>query len=122
MSLTSDSWHRRTRRSGVLQLLASGLTAALLSSASCGETATYREIAAAFPNSQLTKAEIDFAEMQGKCLVGLKDVNFRKQDTFDPVAEWTNYRSLSLLEQFPPCTVLIMMETARKDLLAREDP
>ena len=40
--------------------------------------------------------------MQGECLVGLKELNFQKREDFDPVAEWTNYRAFSLLEQFPP--------------------
>ena len=58
--------------------------------------------------------------MQGECLVGLKEINFREKRDFDAVAEWTNYRSLSLLEQFPPCTVLVMMETARRNLLQKK--
>ena len=77
----------------------------------------YDRIAKLYPESALSSGETEFAEMQGKCLVGLKEINFRKKQEFDPVAEWTNYRSLSLLEQFPPCTVLIMMETARQDLI-----
>lgn len=80
----------------------------------------YPKIAAAYPDARLSPAEVTYAQMQGKCLVGLKDINFRKKQEFDPVAEWTNYRSLSLLEQFPPCTVLIMMETARKDLMEEQ--
>jgi hypothetical protein len=39
---------------------------------------------------------------------------------FDPVSEWTSFRSLSLLEQFPPCTVLIILEVAREGLLELE--
>ena len=77
----------------------------------------YDAIAKQFPGTRLSQGETKFAEMQGKCLVGLKEINFRKKQEFDPVAEWTNYRSLSLLEQFPPCTVLIMMEIAREDLI-----
>jgi hypothetical protein len=54
-------------------------------------------------------------------LVALKELNFKKKDGFDPVAEWTSYRSISLLEQFPPCEVLIMMEVARKSLVEKKD-
>ena len=82
---------------------------------------SYEDIAKRYSDSQLGSADIEAAKMQGECLVGLKSLNFRKRDDFDPVAEWTNYRSLSLLEQFPPCTVLIMMEVARAELL-EEDP
>ena len=53
-------------------------------------------------------------------MIGLKNLNFRKKKDFDPVAEWTNYRSISLLEQFPPCEVLIMIEVAYKELKSQE--
>jgi hypothetical protein len=78
---------------------------------------TYVEIASRYKAEQLSVAEVQQAKMQGECLVGLKQLNFRSSEEFDPVAEWTNYRSLSLLEQFPPCTLLVMMEVARKELL-----
>jgi len=80
----------------------------------------YEEIAKRYSGSQLSSAGVEEAKMQGECLVGLKNLNFRKRDDFDPVAEWTNYRSLSLLEQFPPCTVLIMMEVARTELIEED--
>ncbi len=81
------------------------------------ESFSYDDIANRFADSRLSSATVDDAKMQGECLVGLKNLNFRKREDFDPVAEWTNYRSLSLLEQFPPCTVLIMMEVARAELM-----
>lgn len=56
--------------------------------------------------------------MQGECSAGLKELNSRKANEFDPVAEWTDYRSISLLRQFPPCEVLVMMEVARTQLKA----
>ena len=59
--------------------------------------------------------------MHGECLVGLKQLIFVKRSDFDPVAEWINYRTISLLEQFPPCTVLIMMEVAREELLEEDN-
>jgi hypothetical protein len=81
---------------------------------------SYKDIAKRYSGSQLSFATVEEAKMQGECLVGLKNLNFRKRDEFDPVAEWTNYRSLSLLEQFPPCNVLIMMEVARAELVEEE--
>ncbi|MEO0423372.1 MAG: hypothetical protein AAF184_13610 [Pseudomonadota bacterium] len=79
---------------------------------------TSAAIAKRHPQSATTPARIADARMQGECLVGLKELNFRKANEFDPVAEWTNYRSLSLLSQFPPCEVLVMMEVARTQLKA----
>ncbi len=81
---------------------------------------TYKEIAKNNQTVALSKKTVDTFKMHGKCLVGLKELNFKKKDKFDPVAEWTSYRSLSLLEQFPPCEVLIMMEVARKELLKKQ--
>lgn len=94
------------------------LVSALWFSAAVGQQSfSYDDIAKRYSDSRLTSAEVDDAKMQGECLVGLKNLNFRKREDFDPVAEWTNYRSLSLLEQFPPCIVLIMMEVARSELI-----
>jgi hypothetical protein len=73
---------------------------------------TYDEIASRYQNVKLTDDEVLRARMHGECLVGLKNLNFVKRREFDPVGEWTNYRSLSLLEQFPPCMVLVMIEVA----------
>jgi hypothetical protein len=56
------------------------------------------------------------AKMEGECLVGLKELNFKEKDEFDPVAEWTSYRTSPLLEQFSPCQVLIIMEVAQQQL------
>jgi len=82
---------------------------------------SYKDIAERYRASRLSTALVDDAKMQGECLVGLKKLNFRKREDFDPVAEWTNYRSLSLLDQYPPCAVLIMMEVARTELI-KESP
>ncbi len=76
----------------------------------------YEAIAKRFQAHALGKKELAWAQMQGECLVGLKEINFRKKTTFDPIAEWTNLRSWSLLEQFPPCEVLVMIEIAKKAL------
>ena len=88
-----------------------------LFSVALAEEFSYEAIAKRFSSTQLDATSVEAAKMQGECLVGLKRLNFRKRNEFDPVAEWTNYRSLSLLEQFPPCSVLIMMEVARKQVV-----
>lgn len=81
---------------------------------------SYPDIAKRFGNSALTEQQVMKLKMEGECLVGLKELNFKKQREFDPVAEWTNYRSISLLEQFSPCQVLVIMETAQKKLRASQ--
>jgi hypothetical protein len=43
-------------------------------------------------------------------------LNFKKKNKFDAIAEWTNYRTISLLEQFSPCDVLVIMEVAKNKL------
>ena len=84
------------------------------------EEFSYEAIAGRFVNSRLNDESVREAKMHGECLVGLKQLIFVKRDDFDPVAEWINYRTISLLEQFPPCNVLIMMEVARAELMAEE--
>ena len=87
------------------------------------EEFSYDAIAKRFSDTQLSAEDVTAARMHGECLVGLKRLIFVKRDHFDPVAEWINYRTFSLLEQFPPCNVLIMMEVARDELLdAEADP
>ena len=78
---------------------------------------SYEEVAKRFSDIQLDARHVQEAKMHGECLVGLKQLIFVKRDDFDPVAEWINYRTISLLEQFPPCNVLIMMEVAREELM-----
>lgn len=77
---------------------------------------SYESIASRNNESLLSEEIVNAAKMQGECLVGLKELNFAKKEDFDPVAEWTNYRSVSLLEQYSPCEVLIMMEVAQSKL------
>lgn len=87
----------------------------------CANDLTYLEIAKKHESVALSKKQLDTYKMHGHCLVALKELNFKKKDSFDPVAEWTSYRSISLLEQFTPCEVLIMMEVARKELTKKEE-
>jgi hypothetical protein len=84
------------------------------------EEFSYAEIAKRFESTKLSESRVVAAKMHGECMVGLKRLIFVKRDDFDPVAEWVNYRALSLLEQFPPCEVLIMMQVARAELM-KED-
>jgi hypothetical protein len=81
---------------------------------------SYDDIAKRYPDSALSQQQYANATMQGECLVGLKDLNFKKKNDFDPVAEWTTFRSGALLEQLPPCQVLVIMEVAQKELRQRE--
>ncbi len=82
---------------------------------------SYEAVAKRFDETRLDAIHVQEAKMHGECLVGLKRLIFVRRDTFDPVAEWINYRTISLLEQFPPCNVLIMMEVARDKLMKGED-
>ena len=84
------------------------------------EDFSYDAIAKRFSDTQLSAEEVRSAKMHGECMVGLKRLIFVKRDHFDPVAEWVNYRTFSLLEQFPPCEVLIMMRVARDELMGDE--
>lgn len=80
---------------------------------------SYKEIAKRYSDTQLDSRSVKEAKMQGECLVGIREQNWLSRADFDPVAEWTNIRAHSLLEQFPPCTVLIMTEVARKGLIEK---
>lgn len=82
---------------------------------------SYEAIAERYSDTALSAASVKEAKMHGECLVGLKQLIFVKRDHFDPVAEWINYRTISLLEQFPPCDVLVMMEVAREELIEAEE-
>lgn len=77
---------------------------------------SYEDIAKRNSEVALSEKAITEAKMQGECLVGLKHLNFKKIDQFDPVSEWTSYRSISLLQHYSPCKVLIIMEVAQEKL------
>lgn len=108
---------RQRRRRGIVWAT---LLTAFAAGFAAAEDFSYDAIAERYADTRLDPETVRAAKMQGECLVGLKELNFQKRDDFDPVAEWTNYRSLSLLEQFPPCTVLIMIEIAREELIPDE--
>ena len=67
----------------------------------------------------LDSKTIENAKMQGECLVQIKDLTFKKKDKFDPISEWINYRSVSLLEKYSPCETLIMLEVANKQIRSK---
>ncbi|GEA10246.1 hypothetical protein [Alteromonas sp. KUL49] len=72
----------------------------------------YEAVADNYEQYALDEPLIENAKMQGECLVQLKELTFKKKNEFDPISEWVNYRSVSLLEQYSPCEVLIMLEVA----------
>ncbi len=97
------------------------LSGLLLASIVHADEFSYEAIAERFSDTELDANTVEEAKMHGECLVGLKHLIFVRRDDFDPVAEWVNYRTYSLLEQFPPCNVLIMMEVAREQLMSEQE-
>lgn len=89
---------------------------ALCSLTSVAEDYSYTNISKRYTEVELDSKALKRAKMEGECLVGLKNLNYRKKEDFDAVAEWTSYRSFSLLEQYLPCTVFIIMEVAQEKL------
>ena len=81
------------------------------------EESSNEAVAKRFGETKLDAKSVQEASMHGECLVGLERLIFVKRGDFDPVTEWINYRKIWLLEQFPPCNVLIMMEVAHEELL-----
>jgi hypothetical protein len=100
----------------VQYFIALSLSSIFLSSITFAEDFSYESISHRYADVQLDDASVKQAKMEGECLVGLKNLNFRKKENFDAVAEWSSYRSFSLLEQFSPCKVLIIMEMAQSKL------
>ena len=71
-------------------------------------------------NFKLEKSRI---AREAECLVGIKKLNFKRKDHFDPIAEWTSFRTSQLLEKYSPCETLLMLEIAREKLLeAQQTP
>lgn len=77
---------------------------------------TYAEIAKRNSQQALTKAQLDQMKIQAECLVGIKKLNFKRKDSFDPIAEWSSFRTRALLEKYSPCETLVMLEIAQKQL------
>ncbi|MFK7888126.1 MAG: hypothetical protein AB8G16_14800 [Gammaproteobacteria bacterium] len=95
--------------------------AVALAPATSAQEFSYAAIAERFNATKLDAKSVQAAKMHGECMVGLKRLIFVKREAFDPVAEWINYRTISLLEQFPPCEVLIMMQVARAELMGERE-
>tara|TARA_R110002072_G_scaffold12295_1_gene53534 strand:+ start:1862 stop:2230 length:369 start_codon:yes stop_codon:yes gene_type:complete len=110
------SWSRPAYINTSLKFLAILTFVWVFSPTARGAEYTHDAIAKRYETVALSKSEVESAKMQGECLVGLKELNFKRTEKFDAVAEWTNYRTISLLEQFAPCQVLIMMEVAQRKL------
>ena len=94
---------------------------ALYVQTSTAEEYSYASISKRYTEVELDSKAVKRAKMEGECLVGLKNLNYRKKEDFDAVAEWTSYRSFSLLEQYSPCNVLIIMEVAQAKLKNEDD-
>ena len=88
------------------------LALTLISFSSFSATSRYDMVAKEYEQIALKANVVEGAKMQGVCLVQLKELTFKKKNEFDPISEWVNYRSVSLLEQYSPCEVLIMLEVA----------
>lgn len=89
--------------------------------AATASTTMYLQVAKQYPENPLSQQEITNAAMQGECLVQIKELTFKKKNDFDPISEWINYRSVSLLEKYSPCETLIMLEVANKKLRDNTD-
>ncbi|CAA0079363.1 Uncharacterised protein [BD1-7 clade bacterium] len=90
----------------------------LLTSTAMAGDYDYQMISKRFASAALSERALEAAKMQGECLVGIKELNFRNQTQFDPIAEWSNYRTAALLEKYSPCEVLVMLEVAQVRLKA----
>ncbi|CAA0115152.1 Uncharacterised protein [BD1-7 clade bacterium] len=90
----------------------------LVTSTAMADDYNYQMISKRFTSAALSQSALEAAKMQGECLVGIKELNFRNQTQFDPVAEWSNYRTAALLEKYSPCEVLVMLEVAQVRLKA----
>ena len=98
-----------------------GLICLCAASGAHADDVSYDAIAERFGDTRLDANGVEEAKMHGECLVGLKHLIFVRREDFDPVAEWLNFRTTSLLNQFAPCDVLIMMEVAREQLMSEEE-
>ena len=94
----------------------------LISTSLAARDYSYDKISARNKNVALTKLQVDKAKMEGECMVGLKEINFKKKNEFDPVAEWSSFRTAPLLSHMSPCEVLIIMEVANKKLRESSEP
>lgn len=88
----------------------------LLAQTAFAEAYSYGNISRRYAEVEFDIKTVKRARMEGECLVGLKNLNFRKNEDTDAIIDWTNHQASALLQQFSPCTVLIMMEVANSNL------
>ena len=77
---------------------------------------SYQSIVKRNPAGKMTQTQVAQAKVQAQCLVGIKKLNFKRKDSFDPISEWTSFRTAALLERYSPCEVLIMLEVVQTEL------
>jgi hypothetical protein len=77
---------------------------------------SYQDIIKRNSGYKLDKATLARAKVQAQCLVGIKTLNFKRKNNFDPISEWTSYRTAPLLEKYSPCEVLVMLEVVQIEL------
>ena len=83
---------------------------------SINKSSAYKNVAKNHQGYGLSEDKIGVAKLQVECLVRLNDLTFKRKDNFDPISEWINYRDVSLLEQYSPCEVLIILEVQNEKI------
>ncbi len=96
----------------MLKIIVLVLLTTLFSHGSLAEEYRYKNISSRYPDVEFDRQTVKRARMEGECLLGLKKLSFNQKEEVD---EWAGFQ-LALLEQFSPCTVLIIMETAHSKI------
>ncbi len=96
----------------MLKRYAMGLSVILLSSVAQATDYNYKSISSRNADVELEVEAVKRARMEGECLVGLNQLLTDRKDGMG----WAGERAVTLLEQFTPCHVLIMMEVAQARL------
>lgn len=76
---------------------------------SLADAYSYKDISRRHADVEFDRQTVKRARMEGECLAGLNKLQFNNRDEIN---QWAGYQA-SLLQQFSPCTVLIMLETAQ---------
>ena len=100
----------------MIRIIIGSLFMALFTQTSLADQFDYNNISRRHADVEYNINTVKRAKMEGECLLGLKNLNLRKVDASGSAAEWTRNHSLSLLQQFSPCTVLIIMEEAHSKM------
>jgi hypothetical protein len=99
----------------MIRIIAFILLTNLLAQTAFAEAYSYGSISRRYADVEFDIKTVKRARMEGECLIGLKNINFRKNEDADAITEWANHQASALLQQFSPCTVLIMMEVANSN-------